>query len=76
MLLNHFPEPDILLNKGRMPEREALALDNALPTEVMMEVSRTYLDIAEKITGNRLSLSDNPRQEIIDVLSSEYALVD
>ena len=76
LLLNHFPEPDILLNKNRMPEREALARDNALPTEVLMEVSRTYVDIAEKITGNQLELSDNPRQEIIDVLRSEYALVD
>ncbi|WP_265092755.1 phosphoribosylaminoimidazolesuccinocarboxamide synthase, partial [Klebsiella pneumoniae] len=32
-LLNYFPDPDILLNKDRMPEREALARDNALPLE-------------------------------------------
>ncbi len=76
LLLNHFPEPDILLNKERMPERAALARDNALPTEVLMEVSRTYVDIAEKITGSKLTLSDNPRQEVIDVLRSEYRLVD
>ena len=76
LLLNHFPEPDILLNKNRMPEREALARDNALPTEVLMEVSRTYVDIAEKITGSKLALTDNPRQEVIDVLKSEYRLVD
>ena len=76
LLLSHFPEPDILLNKNRMPEREALARDNALPTEVLMEVSRTYVDIAEKITGGKLVLSDNPREEIIEVLRGEYALVD
>ncbi len=31
LLLSHFPDPDILLNKDRMPERQALARDNALP---------------------------------------------
>ena len=51
LLLNHFPDPDILLNKSRMPEREALARDNVLPTEVLMAVSATYVGIAEKITG-------------------------
>ncbi len=51
LLLNHFPEPDILLNKERMAERQDLARDNALPESVLMEVSRTYVDIAEKIIG-------------------------
>lgn len=76
LLLNHFPDPDILLNKGRMPEREALARDNVLPTEVLMAVSATYVGIAEKITGASLQVSDNPRAEIIAVLRDEYALVD
>lgn len=76
LLLQHFPEPDILLNKGRMPERAALARDNALPTEVLMEISSTYVGIAEKITGTSLELSDNPRAEIITVLRDEYGLVD
>jgi phosphoribosylaminoimidazole-succinocarboxamide synthase len=76
LLLQHFPEPDILLNKARMEERLALARDNALPAEVLMEVSRIYVGIAEKITGSRLHLSDNPKAEIIDVLRNEYALVD
>lgn len=76
LLLNHFPDPDILLNKGRMPEREALARDNVLPTEVLMSVSATYVGIAEKITGASLQVSDNPRAEIIAVLRDEYALVD
>lgn len=76
LLLNHFPEPDILLNKDRMPERQALAADNPLPTEVLMEVSSTYVSIAEKITGTTLSVSDNPKAEIIAVLRDEFALVD
>ena len=76
LLLQHFPDPDILLNKDRMPERMDLARDNALPAEVLMAVSETYVGIAEKITGAALPLSDNPRAEIIDILAGEYGLVD
>lgn len=75
-LLNHFPDPDILLNKDRMPERNALARDNALPTEVMLEISRTYLGIAEKVVGHRIELSANPKAEIIAVLKQHYGLID
>ncbi|AVH30617.1 phosphoribosylaminoimidazolesuccinocarboxamide synthase [Vibrio fluvialis] len=75
-LLNYFPDPDILLNKERMPEREALARDNALPLESLMDISRTYLGIAEKIVGHPIELSANPKQEIIDVLAKEYGLID
>ncbi len=75
-LLNYFPDPDILLNKERMPERAALARDNELPLEAMMDVSKTYINIAEKITGKPLNLSDNPKQEIIDILDKEYGLID
>jgi len=76
LLLNHFPDPDILLNKERMPEREALARDNALPTEVLMDVSRTYLGIAEKVVGHSIELSENPKAEIIEILRSQYGLID
>jgi len=76
ILLNHFPDPDILLNKERMPERDALARDNALPVDVLMDVSRTYIDIAEKITGEKLVLSDNPKAEIIEILRDQYGLID
>ncbi|EGQ8495160.1 phosphoribosylaminoimidazolesuccinocarboxamide synthase [Vibrio alginolyticus] len=75
-LLNHFPDPDILLNKERMPEREALARDNALPVESLMAISSTYIGIAEKITGKPIHLSENPKAEIIEVLSKEYGLID
>ena len=76
LLLNHFPDPDILLNKDRMNEREALARDNALPAHVFEQVSQTYIGIAEKITGHPLHLSQNPKQEIIDVLKNDYGLID
>ena len=76
LLLNYFPDPDILLNKDRMTERLALALDNELPTQVLMQVSKTYIDIAEKITGQKIVLSNNPKAEIIAILKNEYQLVD
>ncbi|MGB1262601.1 MAG: phosphoribosylaminoimidazolesuccinocarboxamide synthase [Cognaticolwellia sp.] len=76
LLLKHFPDPDILLNKDRMVEREALARDNELPASVLMAVSKTYTAIAEKITGKAIVLSQNPKQEIINVLRDEYQLVD
>ncbi|MFM5338122.1 phosphoribosylaminoimidazolesuccinocarboxamide synthase [Aeromonas enteropelogenes] len=75
-LLNHFPDPDILLNKNRMPERFALARDNKLPTEVMMDISHTYVGIAEKVIGRPLVCAANPKQEIIDVLRDQYGLID
>jgi phosphoribosylaminoimidazole-succinocarboxamide synthase len=76
LLLAHFPDPDILLNKDRMDEREALARDNELPLSVLMDVSKTYTDIAEKITGEKIVLSDNPKAEIITILREQYQLVD
>jgi phosphoribosylaminoimidazole-succinocarboxamide synthase len=76
LLLGHFPDPDILLNKNRMEERSALARDNELPESVLMAVSETYTAIAEKITGEKIVLSDNPKAEIVDVLRSHFGLID
>lgn len=76
LLLNHFPDPDILLNKNRMTERTALAKDNALPASVLMKISETYTGIAEKIIGKKIVLSDNPKAEIIDILRKDYGLID
>jgi phosphoribosylaminoimidazole-succinocarboxamide synthase len=76
LLLKHFPDPDILLNKDRMDERQALARDNDLPESVLMAVSKTYVDIAEKITGETLALSENPKAEIIEILRDQYGLID
>lgn len=75
LLLNHFPDPDILLNKDRMGERQSLAKNNALPEAVLMEVSATYQAIAEKITGKPLSLSQDPKTEIIETLNQRYGLI-
>jgi phosphoribosylaminoimidazole-succinocarboxamide synthase len=76
MLLKHFPDPDILTNKDRMAERKKLATDNALPEAKLMEVSKVYTDIAEKITGAKLPpFSDNPKEEIIKILDEKYGII-
>ncbi|MBT3436114.1 MAG: phosphoribosylaminoimidazolesuccinocarboxamide synthase [Oceanospirillaceae bacterium] len=74
-LLNHFDDADVLLNKQRMDERTALARDNALPLEAMQEISDTYIGIAEKIIGRKLVVSQQPKEEIIDVLNQDYGLI-
>jgi len=76
LLLSHFPDPDILVNKDRFEERKALARDNELPEAVIAQVSSTYTDIAEKITGEKIVIPENPKAEIIKVLKDEYQLVD
>jgi len=75
-LLNHFDDADILLNKDRMDERAALARDNELPIDALMNISKTYTGIAEKITGKKIVLSDNPKAEIVQVLRDQYGLID
>jgi phosphoribosylaminoimidazole-succinocarboxamide synthase len=76
VLLNYFPDPDVLLNKERMPERFALAADNALPQDILMQISKIYTNIAEKITGQSITLSQDPKNEIIEILRQEYQLID
>ena len=68
-------EADILLNKDRMPEREALAKDTELSTEIMQNISNTYVGIAEKIIGQSLNIPANPKAEIIEILSKDYGLI-
>jgi phosphoribosylaminoimidazole-succinocarboxamide synthase len=76
LLLKHFPDPDILLNKNRMEERQALAADNELPEAVIMQISKTYVDIAEKITGSALELTNTPKEDIVKILRDQYGLID
>ncbi|MGF1724025.1 phosphoribosylaminoimidazolesuccinocarboxamide synthase [Photobacterium nomapromontoriensis] len=76
MLLNHFPDPNILLNKDRMEKRFALARENALPVEALMDISAIYTNIAEKVTGQKIVLCENPKAEIITILRDQYGLID
>lgn len=75
LLLDYFEDSDILVNKNRMDERFKLCDQNPLPASILMQVSETYINIAEKITGEELVISDNPKQEIIDILDKDYGLV-
>merc|ERR1712032_213359 len=75
MLLAHFPDPDILTNKDRMEERKKLAADNLLPQAKLLEVSKVYTDIAEKITGSALAITETPREDIIKILDEQYVLI-
>merc|ERR1712134_24471 len=75
LLLKHFPDPDIFTNKDRMEERKKLSQDNLLPQSVLLEVSKTYSDIAEKITGQKLRISEDPRGEILTILDVQYGLI-
>merc|ERR1719247_2319958 len=76
MLLKHFPDPDILTNKNRMEERKKLAVDNALPEAKLMEISKVYTDIAEKITGQKITISDEPKKEIIKILDEQFGIIE
>ncbi|MBQ4811683.1 phosphoribosylaminoimidazolesuccinocarboxamide synthase [Pseudoalteromonas luteoviolacea] len=76
LLINNVPDSDVLLNKDRMPEREALAESYKLPQEVMMSVSETYVGIASKIVGQSLMIPQDPRSEVIAILDKEYGLID
>ncbi|KZN65625.1 phosphoribosylaminoimidazolesuccinocarboxamide synthase [Pseudoalteromonas luteoviolacea] len=76
LLINNVPDSDVLLNKDRMPEREALAESYKLPQDVMMSVSETYVGIASKIVGQSLTIPQDPRAEVIAILDQEYGLID
>lgn len=74
-LLAHVPDADLLLNKERMTERTDYAQHTRLPEELFSNVAQTYTDMAQAITGQPIAQSENPRQDILDVLST-LGLVD
>jgi phosphoribosylaminoimidazole-succinocarboxamide synthase len=76
LLINNVPDSDVLLNKDRMDEREALAKGYKLPVDVMMSVSDTYVGIASKIVGENLQIPTDPRGDVIRILDQQYGLID
>tara|TARA_Y100000034_G_scaffold132726_1_gene196399 strand:+ start:9900 stop:11018 length:1119 start_codon:yes stop_codon:yes gene_type:complete len=70
-------EANVLLNSQRMDERRKLAAEYKVPTEVFMEVSDTYRNIARKITNitDPAQGVENPREEIIQTLSDNYEII-
>ncbi|MFN2288503.1 MAG: phosphoribosylaminoimidazolesuccinocarboxamide synthase [Chromatocurvus sp.] len=76
-LLSLVDDPGVLLDAGRMPERQVLARDTVLPRSLFDEVSSIYLGLAECITGRPAAISADPRQDILDVLGGDaFRLVD
>ena len=59
-----------------MTEREALAAETVLPAEFLMEVSATYTAMAEKITGEPVTMDEDPRAALVALLDREYGLID
>ena len=74
-LLSYADDPSILTNKDRMEERYAFASGTVLPRQMMMDVSSTYVDIAERITGHPLVISENPRDDMLRVLREELDII-
>ena len=75
-LLAGAPEPQVLLDKDRMEERQALARDWVLPRALFEQVSVSYRDLAERLTGEPLPVPARPREELMEVLAGELGLVD
>jgi phosphoribosylaminoimidazole-succinocarboxamide synthase len=58
-----------------MDERYRFARDTVLPAQMMLDVSKTYVELAEKFTGAPLVISNSPRDDIISVLDSTFGLI-
>jgi phosphoribosylaminoimidazole-succinocarboxamide synthase len=43
---------------------------------MMLDVSETYVGVAERIMGEKLDASDDPRAEIIQVLRDNFDIID
>jgi len=77
LLQAHFaPDADVLLNKERMAERADRAAATVLPAAMLLEVSRVYTALAEKITGKPIAIPKDPVAEITAVLRDTFHLVD
>ena len=47
-----------------------------LPQSIMLDVSRVYVSLAERVTGKPLVIPEDPEAEIIAVLRDTFGLVD
>lgn len=75
-LLWYADDPDILINKDRMDERLDFAARTLLPRAMMMEVSAIYTEIAQRITGRPITISETPRDDIVRVLREQLGIID
>jgi phosphoribosylaminoimidazole-succinocarboxamide synthase len=68
LLCDAVPDKDVLLNKDRMEERDALGETFKAPVKDMMAIGELYRDIAERLTGATVPRIEHARQEILDAL--------
>jgi len=59
-----------------MDERLDFAERSLLPRAMMMEVSAIYTEIAQRITGRPITISDTPRDDIVRVLREQLGIID
>jgi phosphoribosylaminoimidazole-succinocarboxamide synthase len=76
MLLSSVPTPDLLLAKDKMTERLAMAENFLLSEEDILQVSKTYTDIAKTITGQDVYIPSDPKTEILEILDRDYGLIE
>jgi phosphoribosylaminoimidazole-succinocarboxamide synthase len=73
-LLRHVNDPELLLDHRRFEERKRYARDHALPAVMLHTLSKTYLSVAERITGVGLSVLDHPLESMMQILDNELGL--
>lgn len=65
----------VMTDKTLFGDRKVIARHYRVPVDQLMEVSDTYRGIGEKIIGRPITEVENPRLEIMDVMS-RYGLAD
>jgi phosphoribosylaminoimidazole-succinocarboxamide synthase len=76
LLLKSVPTPALLLAKDKMSERLEMAQAFLLSKQQMLDVSHTYINIAEKITGKPVQVPADPKAEILAILDIDYGLIE
>lgn len=73
-LLEIVPDKELLLNPSRIDERQAFAQSFKLPSNVILETAQGYQQLAQRITGKKITTSADPKQEIIELLD-KYKII-
>lgn len=66
---------EVLLNSDRMSDRKQLAKNYQVPVDQMLEVSKVYRGMAEKIIGTSVPETKDAKAEILDSLSP-YGIIE
>lgn len=75
-LLDWAPDCELLLDSDRMAERADFAARHPVPDAFFTDLSFTYRDAAQRVTGRLPEIADNPRESLLELLAGEFGLVD